>query len=353
MKSKKIYLDADTFNNPTEEMLEAMRNTKIVGDENYPEESGRGDKTIYELEQLAAKKLGKESALFVLNGTFANLLAIFTHCEPGDKIILEKGFHMYYAEMEGIKTICRIEPIYIESNKGIPDFNNIKSILSEDVSLICLENPYNRAGGIITPPRITKSIYELIYNFGIPIHLDGARIFNASISLGIDASEFTRYVDSVMFCLTKGLGTPVGAILAGTEEFIKKARKNRKLLGGHMRQTGNLAAAGIVALNRMWERLSRDNKNAKILGRKLSEIKDIKIDLDAIQVNKVHINIRRLGISSDEFAKRLRKYNVFVDTIMPSYITFRTHQAVTLDDIKYAVEKIKEIIGNIKGRRCL
>ncbi len=348
--SKKIYLDTDCFNNPTNEMLEAMKNTKIVGDENYPEETGRGDPTIYNLEQLAAKKLGKESALFILNGTMANIIAIYTHCKPGDKIIMEKDFHLYYGEIGGIEAICRVEPIYIESDKGIPNSGRMALEMSKayhddyEISLVCLENPHNKAGGIITPPKIMKDIYELVHSKCIPIHLDGARIFNALISLGIDASKFTRYVDSVMLCLNKGLGAPVGAILAGTEEFIKKARINRKLLGGHMRQMGIMAAAAIVALNRMEETLGRENKNAKILGSLLFKIEGIDIDLNTIQVNKVIADISGLGIDSSEMSKKLRGSNIYVDHVKSSKLVFRIHYAIELSDIYYVVEKIKEIV---------
>lgn len=349
---KTIYLDTDCFNDPTDEMREAMKTAK-VGHEDYAIDHERGDPNIYELEQLVAKKLGKESALFILNGTMANIIAIYTHCKPGDKIIMEKDFHMYYGEIEGIKNICRVEPIYIESDKGIPDGGKIALEISKthhddyEISLICLENPHNKAGGIITPPKTMKSIYELVHSERIPIHLDGARIFNASISLGIDASELTKYVDSVVLCLNKGLGAPVGAILAGTEEFIKQARINRKLLGGHMRQTGNLAAAGIIALNRMKETLGRENDTAKILGGLLSKIEGIEVDLDAIQVNKAYADISRVGISNVEFVERLKKYDIYVAPMLSSCLSFRIHQAVTLDDIYYVVEKIREIVKEV------
>ena len=341
MNPKTIYLDTDCFNQPTEEMREAMRTAK-VGDEYYPEETGRGDFVIYGLEQLAAKKLGKESALFILNGTMANIIAIYTHCKPGDRIIMEKDFHLYYGEIGGIEAICRVETIYIKSNKGIPDVSRIAIPLNEN-ALMCLENPHNKAGGIITPPNVTKVIYELVHGYGVPIHLDGARIFNAAISLGIDASELTKYVDSVMLCLNKGLGAPVGAILAGSEGFIKEARKNRKLLGGHMRQMGIMATAGIVALNNMEETLGRENEIAKILGGLLSKIGGIKVDLDAIQVNKVVADTSGLGISNEEFSKRLRGYDIFGGP------TFRIPPGVTLDDIYYVVEKIKEIVKELEG----
>ena len=338
---KTIYLDTDCFNQPTAEMREAMKDVR-VGDEYYPEETGRGDINIYRLEQLAAKKLGKESALFILNGTMANIIAIYTHCLPGDKIIMEKDFHMYYGEIGGIEVICKVEPIYVRSNKGVPDVSKIAIPLNRDVGLMCLENPHNKAGGIITPPNIAKSIYEYVHGYGISIHLDGARIFNAAISLVIDASELTRYVDSVMLCLNKGLGAPVGAILAGSKEFIKQARKNRKMLGCHMRQMGIMAAAGIVALNRMEETLGRENAIAKVLGGLLSKIGGIEVDLDTIQVNKVVADISGLGISNKEFSKRLRECDIFGGP------TFRIPPGVTLDDIYYVVEKIKEIA---KGRK--
>jgi len=337
VNTKAIYLDTDCFNQPTDEMREAMR-TAQVGDEYYPEETGRGDINIYRLEQLAAKKLGKESALFILNGTMANIIAIYTHCLLGDKIIMEKDFHLYYGEIGGIEAICGVEPIYIRGNKGVPNVSKIAIPLNRDVRLMCLENPHNKAGGIITPPDVTKSIYGYVHTYGIPVHLDGARIFNAAISLGIDTSELTRYVDSVMLCLNKGLGAPVGAILAGTEGFIKEARKNRKMLGGHMRQMGIMAAAGIVALNNMEEILGKENAIAKVLGGLLSKIGGIEVDLDSIQVNKVVADISGLGISNKEFSERLRGYDIFGGP------TFRIPPGVTLDDIYYVVEKVKEIV---------
>ena len=352
MNTKAIYLDTDCFNQPTNEMREAMRTAK-VGDDYYPEETGRGDLAIYQLEQLAAKKLGKESALFILNGTMANIIAIYTHCKPGDRIIMEKDFHLYYAEIGGVKAICRVEPIYIKNKKGIPDIDKIEFELARThyyinndygMGLICLENPHNKAGGIITPPEVMEYIYELAHTWKVSIHLDGARIFNASISLGIDASELTRYVDSVMLCLNKGLGAPVGAILAGSAEFIKEARKNRKLLGGHMRQMGIMAAAGIVALNNMEETLGRENANAKILGGLLSKIEGIEVDMDAIQVNKVVADVSKFGMSNEEFSRKLREHNIFGGPV------FRIPAGVTLDDIYYVVEKIKGIAKNKKRR---
>ena len=346
MNNKAIYLDTDCFNQPTDEMREAMRTAK-VGDEYYPEETGRGDLAIYELEQLAAKKLGKESALFILNGTMANIIAIYTHCRPGDKIIMEKDFHLYYGEIGGVEAICRVEPIYIESDKGIPSIGRIAVELDKgyyycepEKVLVCLENPHNKAGGIITPPDIAEDIYKLLNGLGLLIHLDGARIFNASLSLGIDTSELTKYADSVMLCLNKGLGAPVGAILAGSEEFINKARRNRKLLGGHMRQMGIMAAAGIVALNNMEETLGRENELAKVLGGLLSRMEGIEVDMDAIQVNKVVADVRGLGMSNEEFSRKLREFDIFGGP------TFRIPAGVTLDDIYYVVEKIKGITNN-------
>lgn len=342
---KNIYLDTDCLNNPTAKMREAMAKANIGHDE-YAVDTDRADLNIHKLELLAAKKLGKESALFVLNGTIGNIIAIYTHCSPSDKVIMEKDFHIYYGEMDSINAICRVEPIYVESDKGIPDVSRIAVELAKgyykdyEIGLICLENPHNKAGGIITPPMIIKAIYKISHYGNIPIHLDGARIFNASLSLGIDASELTKYADSVMLCLAKGLGAPVGAILAGTKEFIDKARKNRKLLGGHMRQMGIMAAAGIVALNNMEETLFRENQIAKVLGDLLSKIEGIKVDMDAIQVNKVVADISGLGMSNKEFSKRLRKYDIFGGPV------FRIPAGVTLDDIYYVVEKIREIVKN-------
>jgi len=245
-------------------MKEAMKNAD-VGDDVYQE-----DPTVNQLEGLAAEKLRKEAALFVPSGTMGNLIAVLTHCQRGDEVILEIDSHIYFYEVGGMSAVAGVIPRLIIGDKGILDPQDVKRALRDDnfhfpkTTLICLENTHNRAGGTIISPKLTEEICQLAHQRNISVHLDGARIFNAAIALNIEPTLLTKNVDSVMFCLSKGLSAPVGSILAGSKEFIQRARKNRKMLGGGMRQAGILAAAGIIAIENMVERLGEDHKNELI-----------------------------------------------------------------------------------------
>jgi threonine aldolase len=216
-------------------MRKAMNNAE-VGDDVYQE-----DPTVNRLEELAANKLGKEASLFVPSGTMGNLIAVLTHCQRGDEVILEMDSHIYYYEVGGMSAVAGVIPRLIIGNKGILDPQDIKKALRDEnlhypkATLICVENTHNRAGGTIIPPEIIEEICQLGHQRNIQVHLDGARIFNAAVALNLDPAILTKNVDSVMFCLSKGLSAPVGSILAGSKEFIQRARKNRKMLGGGMR----------------------------------------------------------------------------------------------------------------------
>jgi threonine aldolase len=242
-------------------MREAMNNAE-VGDDVYQE-----DPTVNRLEELAAKKLGKEAALFVPSGTMGNLIAVLTHCQRGDEIILERDSHIYYYEVGGISAVAGVIPRLIAGDRGILNPQDIRGELRDEnlhypmTTLICLENTHNRAGGTIIPLKVTEEICQLAHQRNIAVHLDGARIFNAAIALDVEPALLTKDVESVMFCLSKGLSAPVGSILAGSKKFIKRARKDRKMLGGGMRQAGILAAAGIIAIENMVERLGEDFGN--------------------------------------------------------------------------------------------
>lgn len=343
---KKIDLRSDTVTLPTDEMREAMNNAE-VGDDVYQE-----DPTINRLEELAAKKLGKEAALFVPSGTMGNLIAVLTHCQRGDEVILEMDSHIYYYEVGGMSAVAGVIPRLIAGDKGILDPQDIKRALREEnlhypkTTLICVENTHNRAGGTIIPPEIIEEICQLGHERNIQVHLDGARIFNAAVALNIEPALLTKNVDSVMFCLSKGLSAPVGSILAGSKEFIQRARKNRKMLGGGMRQAGILAAAGIIAIENMVERLGGDHKNARILGEGLADIGGIKVDLKTIQTNMVYFDLNKSGMDTYQFLPKLAEYNILGSPQPPTKVRLVTHYGINEDDIYATIKAIKEIVKN-------
>ncbi len=326
-------------------MREAMNNAE-VGDDVYQE-----DPTVNQLEELAANKLGKEAALFVPSGTMGNLIAVLTHCQRGDEVILETDSHIYYYEVGGMSAVAGVIPRLIIGDNGIPDPQDIKNVLRDEnlhypkTTLICLENTHNRAGGTITPPEIIEEICQLAHQRNIHVHLDGARIFNAAIALNIEPALLTKNVDSVMFCLSKGLSAPVGSILAGSKEFIQSARKNRKMLGGGMRQAGILAAAGIIALEQMMKRLKEDHKNARILGEGLANISGIKIDLKTIQTNMVYFDLQESGMDTYQFLPKLAKYNILGSPRPPTKVRLVTHYGISEEDVYATIKAIKEIVS--------
>ena len=342
---KKIDLRSDTVTLPTDEMREAMNNAE-VGDDVYQE-----DPTVNRLEELAAKKLGKEEALFVPSGTMGNLIAVLTHCQRGDEIILERDSHIYYYEVGGMSAVAGVIPRLIVGDRGIPNPQDIKRALRDEnlhypmTTLICLENTHNRAGGTIIPPKVTEEICQLAHQRNIAVHLDGARIFNAAIALDIETILLTKDVDSVMFCLSKGLSAPVGSILAGSKEFIQRARKNRKMLGGGMRQAGILAAAGIIAIENMVERLGEDHKNARILGEGLADICGIKVDLATIQTNMIYFDLQESSMDTFQFLPKLAEYNILGSPRPPTKVRLVTHYGIGEEDIYNTIKAIKEIVS--------
>lgn len=356
MKNIKIDLVSDTVTLPTNEMREAMMSAE-VGDDVSQE-----DPTINKLEELAAKKMGKEAAMFVPSGTMGNLIAVLTHCKRGEEVILESRSHAYNFEVGCISALGGVVTKTVDGDKGILNVDKIKrEIRQEDIheaktTLICLENSHNRAGGTVTPPKIIEEIYQLVHKHNIFVHLDGARLFNAAVALNIEPALLVKNVDSVMFCLSKGLSAPVGSILSASKEFIQKARKYRKMLGGGMRQAGILAAAGIISLEKMVKRLEEDHKNARILAEGLNEIEGIKVDLETVQTNMVYFDVEKLvkelNINTDQFLERLLdEYGVRggVETPIqdPTEIRFVTHYGISEEDIYNTINAIKMISKRI------
>ncbi len=341
---KVIHLISDTVTMPTESMLDAMRNAK-VGDDVYHE-----DPTVKKLEALAAEKVGKEAALFVPSGTMGNLISLLSQTTPGDEVILGASSHIYNFEVGGLSRIAGLVPRPIDGKHGAMLVDDIQqairtpNIHNARTSLICVESSHNRAGGTVLSEAQLAAIGQVAKENGLVVHLDGARIFNAAIALGVDARQLTRYSDSVMFCLSKGLSAPVGSIVAGTEEFISKARKARKMLGGGMRQVGVIAAAGIVALTDMIDRLREDHEVAQYLARGLIQIEGISVDIETVQTNIVIYDVKNVGISSKGFIGRLRKYNITAGQVSPTGVRMVTHRHISYEDVDHVLSSIREIV---------
>ncbi|MDI6600731.1 MAG: low-specificity L-threonine aldolase [Thermoanaerobacteraceae bacterium] len=345
------YIDirSDTVTQPTQAMREAMYSAE-VGDDVYGE-----DPTVNRLEEMAAEIMGKEAAIFVTSGTQGNQTAVLTHTNRGDEIILEETAHIFTHEVAGTAFLSGVQVKSIKGHNGMMEVGDIeKAIRPENIhypktALICLENTHNRAGGTVTPLERMKNIYEMAHRHGIPIHLDGARIFNAAIYLGVPAREIAQYADSVQFCLSKGLCAPVGSLLVGTKDFIKRARKYRKMLGGGLRQSGFLAAAGIVALTEMVDRLAEDHENARILADGLANIKGININMETVQTNIIVFSIEGLGINGDRFVSMLYDRGIKANGSPDYGMRFVTHKDVQREDVYTVLKAVQDISHELVG----
>jgi threonine aldolase len=334
-----IDLRSDTVTKPTEEMRRAMY-TAEVGDDVYKE-----DPTVRELEETAAEILGKEAALFVTSGTQGNQIAVLTHCRPGQELLLEEESHIFYYESGAVAALAGVQTRTIPGHRGAMDPQDVlNSIRTEDIhypetGLICLENTHNRAGGAVIPVENMKAIYSIAQANKVPVHLDGARLFNAAAAAGVSVKEFSKNTDTVQICLSKGLGAPVGSIIAGDGEFISKARKWRKRLGGGMRQAGVIAAPGLIALTKMKDRLGEDQWNARVLAEAIESIPGMKLARQP-ETNIVVADVAGLNITSDVFVERLRSEGVIAGTFGPTFVRFVTHYDVNEDQIQEAIEAI-------------
>ncbi|MDK2906387.1 MAG: threonine aldolase [Petrotoga sp.] len=339
------YIDirSDTVTQPTQEMREAMFNAK-VGDDVYDE-----DPTMKKLEKYAAEVVGKEDALFVPSGTFGNQLSIFTHCERGNEVILDDSCHVVVHEVGAASVIAGVQLRTIKSDKGVMSPQDIQNRIRKEeddlhfpsTGLICLENAHSN--GRVLPLENMKEISEIAHENGIPVHLDGARVFNAATYLDVDPKEITQYCDSVMFCLSKGLCAPVGSLLAGSKDFIQKAKKKRKLMGGGLRQAGFLAAAGLIALEKMRFRLKEDHENARYLGERLSEIPEISLNLDDIHINMVFFTIQK-DINFEEMVSFFLEKGIKINPPENGEFRFVTNYWVSKKDADYIVETMKEYL---------
>ena len=346
-----IDLRSDTVTLPTEEMLEAIRHAEL-GDDVYGE-----DPTINKLEETAAEKMGKEAALLVTSGTQANLVSVMSNTQRGDSVMLEAESHINWYEVGGISAIGGVFPITVKGNLGVPDLGDIEAAIRPkrlhfpETTLICIENTHNRAGGTIITPDRTKAISDVAKNHGLRLYMDGARIFNAAVALKIDVKEFTKHVDNLMFCLSKGLSCPIGSLVVGSQEFINRARKRRKILGGGMRQAGIIAAPGIIALEKMINRLGEDHRNARLLAEGLEKMDGIAVDLRAAQTNIVHLDIAGLRISSEEFISRLKAKGILTLTRGKTKVRMVTHRGIEKEHIEKTLDIVKEISRVAEGKK--
>lgn len=336
-----IDLRSDTVTRPTPAMRRAMAEAE-VGDDVYGE-----DPTVRRLEELAAAKVGKEAALFVPTGTMGNEVAVLSHTSRGDQVILDVDSHIYCAEVSGLAVLAAVQPRTLRNRNGCLDPAEVEGCIWPEnihysrVSLVCLENPLNDAGGLAAPVDAMEAVCAVARRHGLAAHLDGARIFNAAAALGVSAADVARPFDSVMFCLSKGLCAPVGSMVAGSAAFIDKARRNRKLLGGGMRQVGVLAAAGIIALEQMVDRLAEDHALARRLAEGLAAIPGISLDPARVETNMVFIRCRR---PADEMVQALSERGILVNAVGPDRLRLVTHHDVPAAALERVLKSFGEAV---------
>ena len=343
---KKVDLRSDTITLPTKEMLDAITGAEL-GDDVFQE-----DPTVNRLEDLAATKFNKEAALFVPSGTMANLVAVLSHCQRGDEVILGDQAHTFLYEAGGISAFGGVHSRQIPNQEdGTLLLEDIKkSIRKEDVHfpptrLICLENTHNRCLGMPLSVDYTNSVAEIAKNNSLFVHVDGARIFNAAVSLDVSVTELTDNIDSVSFCLSKGLSAPAGSMLCGNKDFIEKARRNRKALGGGMRQAGVLAAAGLVALEKMTDRIIDDHKNARTLAEGISNIDGIRINLDRVKTNIIYFSLDHPRVGGALLLEKMAEKNIHFFELGPSWFRLVTHAGVSKDDVDDIVREFERILS--------
>ncbi|MHB9144415.1 MAG: GntG family PLP-dependent aldolase [Symbiobacteriia bacterium] len=340
-----IDLRSDTVTVPTGAMRQAMAEAE-VGDDVYGE-----DPTVQRLEELAAEMLGKEAALFVPTGTMGNQVSVMTHTRRGEEVILEAESHIFYYEVAGMAALSGAQARTVPGRRGAMDPAAVEAAVRDDsnihfprTALVCLENTHNRAGGTVVPLANMAAVADVAHRHGAQVHLDGARIFNAATALGVPVSQVAAPADSVMFCLSKGLAAPVGSLVAGGHDWIGRARKNRKLLGGGMRQVGVLAAAGLVSLTEMVARLPEDHANARRLGEGIANIPGLAIDMETVQTNMVAFDITKPGLDAPALVQRLEEAGVRTGASGPRRVRLVTHKDVSREDVEQTLRTLQRVL---------
>lgn len=341
-----IDLRSDTVTRPTSAMREAMAAAE-VGDDVYGE-----DPTVNRLERDAALVFGKEAAIFVPTGTMGNQIAIRLHTEHGQEVICEARSHVLDWEMAMMAAFSGCQARSVIAQRGVLTWDDIRRAIGPKIyyrqptGLVCLENTHNMAGGTVTPLDVLKEVWRGLKEAGLPIHLDGARVFNAATTLGVNVAKLTEGFDTVMFCLSKGLGAPIGSMLVGSSKAIERARVFRKALGGGMRQAGVVAAAGLIALHDMPDRLGEDHANARLLAESVAVEGGTEIELDNVQTNIVIFRLRE-DVDAAAFCSRLKHKGVLASAIGPHIMRLVTHYDVSRKDCEEAagilVEELRRL----------
>jgi len=338
-----IDLRSDTVTLPTVEMLEAMRSAEL-GDDVYGE-----DPTVNRLEELAAEKMGKEAALLTTSGTQANLVSVLSQTKRGDEVIWEPESQMYYYEVGALSVVGGLFPRLVKGDMGVIAPTDVEEALRPTdihfppTSLVCIENTHSRAGGAMWTPSQTKAVYDVTKRRGLNLHLDGARIFNAAVAQNLDPRDFTRHADSLMFCLSKGLSAPIGSVAVGDYDFIVSARKYRKMLGGGMRQAGIVAAAGIIAIETMVQRLRDDHANAKMLAGGLERL-GVPVNPSNVHTNILVYDVSALGVTPETWISRMGNYGIKLGAVDNARVRMVTHRGVEKKDIEYVLDAAAKVI---------
>lgn len=343
MSQPLLDLRSDTLTLPTREMLESMATARLGDD------SRDGDPTVLELEAEAARMLGKEAAVFTVSGTMSNTLGLRTHCEPGAAAIVEQSAHVYGMEWSAMAAVCGLLVMPVPGIAGVPDADGVAWAIKRASGaypargVLCLENTHNAAGGTVMTAAQTARLAGIARAAGWPVHLDGARIFNAAVAQGVDAAELAGPADSVSFCLSKGLSAPVGSLLVGSRPYIDRARSIRRSFGGAMRQAGVIAGPGLVALRTMVARLSEDHDNARRLASGLARVPGLGVDLTSVQSNIVNVDVRALGVDAVAFDARLVERGVRSLPGMGTALRLVTYRGVTAADVDRAITAFQAV----------
>ena len=342
-----IDLGSDTVTRPTERMLERMRHAEL-GD------AGRErDPTVRALEALAAKRLGKEAGLFLPSGTMANLVSLLAHTGRGGEVLSDPGTHIFRSEMGGVAGLASLFHRAIPARRGVMDLDVLRETIrpaltprSLFTALIVMETTHNDGGGAVLPLDYMAAVHRLARENGVPVHIDGARLFNAAVKLGVPVAEIAAHGESACFCISKGLSAPVGSLLCGSTEFILRARAFRRMCGGNLRQAGVIAAAGIVALEEMVDRLAEDHARAQRLAEGLARIDPSLVDPALVETNIVRVNFSKSRRHADEWVKALNERGIRAGAWNPREIRLVTHRHVTEADVDRVVGAIRELWGN-------
>jgi threonine aldolase len=341
-------LRSDTVTRPTAAMRGVIAEA-VVGDDVFED-----DPTVKELERLAAEMTGKQAGLFVPSGTMGNEIAVLAHTRRGDEAVVEADSHIYMYEAAGPAVLAGVQLAAIRGRRGVIALDDLKRAIrpTDDVHqpltrLVCLENTHNRAGGVIYPIEAMREVRDLALEHGIKVHLDGARIFNASVASGRDAREYCALVDSVMFCLSKGLGAPIGSMVVGDADFILSARRYRKMLGGGMRQVGIIAAAGLYALRTNVARLQEDHVRARRLAEAVALIRGLAVDLGTVETNIVVIDVAGTGLGVDDCMARLEKQGVLIAGFGRARMRAVAHLDIDDADVDRAIAAFEKAFAKI------